>query len=256
MPTIIEMVNHTRLDCLLGRAAGMRRGLAEAVHHARHRSAFGKLLAEQPAMQNVLADLAIESEAATVAAMRVARAYDEEDPPSGASPPRSLKYWVCKRGAAARGRGARVPGRQRLRRGVGHAAAATATRRSTRSGRARATWRRWTCCARWRGARGRCRRSSPSASWPRARDARLDAHLDRAAGRPRGRSTPRTPSVRRAGSWRTWRSRSRPACWCATPRPRWPTPSAPAGSASGGRAYGTLPKGVDAPAIVERALAA
>ena len=71
VPTIIEMVNHTRLDCLLGSATGMRRGFAEAAWHARHRSAFGKLLVDQPAMQNVLADLALEAEAATAAALRV-----------------------------------------------------------------------------------------------------------------------------------------------------------------------------------------
>jgi putative acyl-CoA dehydrogenase len=97
--TIIEMVNHTRLDCLIGSAAGMRRGLVEAVHHARHRSAFGKLLVEQPAMQNVLADLAIESEAATITAMRVARAYDERDTPFRRLATAVMKYWVCKRGA-------------------------------------------------------------------------------------------------------------------------------------------------------------
>src|SRR5438105_563472 len=78
VPAIIKMVNHTRLDCLLGGATGLRRGTLEAMHHTRHRSAFGKLLAEQPAMRNVLADLAVESEAATVSAMRVARSYDEQ----------------------------------------------------------------------------------------------------------------------------------------------------------------------------------
>jgi putative acyl-CoA dehydrogenase len=97
--TIIRMVNHTRLDCLIGSAAAMRSGTAQAVHHARHRSAFGRVLAEQPAMQNVLADLAIESEAATAAAMRIARAYD--DAPAGAPFRRFatavMKYWVCKR---------------------------------------------------------------------------------------------------------------------------------------------------------------
>ena len=99
VPTIIEMVNHTRLDCLLGSATGMRRAVAEAVHHARHRSAFGKLLAEQPAMQNVLADLAIEAEAATVAAFRVARAYDEQDTAFRRLATAVMKYWVCKRAA-------------------------------------------------------------------------------------------------------------------------------------------------------------
>src|SRR5919197_5080667 len=77
----------------------MRWGLVQAVHHARHRSAFGKLLAEQPAMQNVLADLALESEAATASALRIARAYDEEDTPFRRFGTAVMKYWVCKRGA-------------------------------------------------------------------------------------------------------------------------------------------------------------
>ena len=71
------MVNHTRLDCVIGSAAGMRAGVAQATHHAAHRAAFGRRLVEQPLMQNVLADLCVESEAATVTAMRLARAYDE-----------------------------------------------------------------------------------------------------------------------------------------------------------------------------------
>jgi putative acyl-CoA dehydrogenase len=102
--TIIEMVNHTRLDCSLGSAAGMRAGVAQASWHAAHRSAFGKLLAEQPLMQNVLADLAIEAEAATVAAMRLARAYDESASGDAAAnlfkrvATPVLKYWICKRG--------------------------------------------------------------------------------------------------------------------------------------------------------------
>ncbi len=87
MPAIIKMVNHTRLDCLLGASAGMRRGTLEAIHHARHRRAFGGLLADQPAMRNVLADLAIESEAATVAALRWREAMTTPPRPrSGALP--------------------------------------------------------------------------------------------------------------------------------------------------------------------------
>src|SRR3954453_3851528 len=100
VPTIIEMVNHTRLDCLLGSATGMRRGVTEAIWHAKHRSAFGNLLAEQPAMQNVLADLAIEAEAAGVAALRAARAYDENDQAFKRIATAVLKYWVCKRAPA------------------------------------------------------------------------------------------------------------------------------------------------------------
>jgi putative acyl-CoA dehydrogenase len=95
--TIIEMVTHTRLDCIVGSATAMRRGVAEAVHHARHRSAFGALLADQPLMRNVLADLAIESEAATASALRLARAYDEDDRPLRRFGTAVMKYWVCKR---------------------------------------------------------------------------------------------------------------------------------------------------------------
>ncbi|MEX2025253.1 MAG: acyl-CoA dehydrogenase family protein, partial [Thermoleophilaceae bacterium] len=95
--TIIRMVNHTRLDCLLGSAASIRWGTAQAVHHARHRSAFGRLLAEQPAMRNVLADLQLESEAATAAALRIARAYDDADAPFRRFATAVMKYWVCKR---------------------------------------------------------------------------------------------------------------------------------------------------------------
>jgi putative acyl-CoA dehydrogenase len=105
VPTIIEMVGHTRLDCVIGTAAGMRWGVANATWHAAHRAAFGRRLADQPLMRNVLADLCVESEAATALALRLARAYDEAA--SGASDhARHLKrlatavgkYWVCKRG--------------------------------------------------------------------------------------------------------------------------------------------------------------
>ncbi len=98
VPAIIKMVNHTRLDCLLGSTTGLRRGTLEAIHHARHRSAFGSPLVDQPAMRNVLADLAIESEAATAAAMRVARSYDEpQEAPFRRFATAVMKYWVSKR---------------------------------------------------------------------------------------------------------------------------------------------------------------
>jgi putative acyl-CoA dehydrogenase len=76
LAAILEMVNHTRLDCVVGSAALMRQAVAQAAHHAAHRSAFGRRLADQPLMENVLADLAVESEAATCLAMRVAGAFD------------------------------------------------------------------------------------------------------------------------------------------------------------------------------------
>ncbi|MEE3852957.1 acyl-CoA dehydrogenase family protein [Gordonia sp. LSe1-13] len=100
--TIIEMVAQTRLDCVLGSAAGMRQSVAEAVWHARHRAAFGATLADQPAMTAVLADLALESEAATVTAMRLARAHDEDATDQEKAFRRLAtavaKYWICKRG--------------------------------------------------------------------------------------------------------------------------------------------------------------
>ncbi|MEZ0072625.1 isovaleryl-CoA dehydrogenase [Planotetraspora sp. GP83] len=101
--TIIEMVNMTRLDCVIGSAAGMRHGLVQALHHARHRKAFGKKLIEQPLMRNVLADLALESEAATTLMLRLAGATDRAvrgDAAEGLFRRTALaasKYWVCKR---------------------------------------------------------------------------------------------------------------------------------------------------------------
>ena len=99
--TIIEMVNHTRLDCILGSAGLMRRAAAEATHHAAHRTAFGRLLVDQPLMKNVLADLCVESEAATVTAMRLARSFDEGARDEQARLLKRMatavsKYWICK----------------------------------------------------------------------------------------------------------------------------------------------------------------
>ena len=103
--TIIQMVNMTRLDCVIAGAAGMRAGLVQAVHHATHRQAFGSYLVDTPLMRNVLADLTIESEAATTLAMRLAGATDRAvtgDEQASAFRRLGLavsKYWVCKRAA-------------------------------------------------------------------------------------------------------------------------------------------------------------
>ena len=99
---ILEMVMLTRLDCALGSAGLMRMALAQAVHHCRHRRAFGKRLVDQPLMRNVLADLALESEAATAVAMRVAGAVGRapHDPREAALARIATaigKYWICKR---------------------------------------------------------------------------------------------------------------------------------------------------------------
>ena len=99
--SIIEMVNHTRLDSVIGSASLMRQAVAQATHHAAHRSAFGKLLSEQPLMVSVLADLAVESEATTILMMRLAGAFDRADQPGEAHFKRIgvaiAKFWTCKR---------------------------------------------------------------------------------------------------------------------------------------------------------------
>ena len=103
--TIIEMVSHTRLDCTIGSSSLMRGALVQAAHHVAHRAAFGKLLKDQPLMRNVIADLAVESEAATTLLLRMGRAYDEAaaDPSQRAFVRITTaigKYWICKRGPA------------------------------------------------------------------------------------------------------------------------------------------------------------
>jgi putative acyl-CoA dehydrogenase len=97
VPAIIEMVNTTRLDCVLGSAATVRAALTQAIHHARHRRAFGALLVDQPLMQNVLADLAVESEAATALAIRLAAALDAGESAFLRLAGAAAKFWVCKR---------------------------------------------------------------------------------------------------------------------------------------------------------------
>ena len=97
--TIMEMVHHTRLDCVIGSAALMRRAVMEAVHHARYRHAFGRALIRQPLMRNVLADLVLESDASTMLAMRLARAFDEGDRAFARLAVAVSKFWVSKRTA-------------------------------------------------------------------------------------------------------------------------------------------------------------
>jgi putative acyl-CoA dehydrogenase len=103
--TIMEMVRHTRLDCTFGSAASMRKAVAEATHHAAHRSAFGRPLIDQPLMRNVLADLCLESEAATTLAIRLARAFDRAgenvfEQKFARIATAIAKYWITKRAPA------------------------------------------------------------------------------------------------------------------------------------------------------------
>ena len=103
IPTILDMVSHTRLDCVSGSAGMMRQAVSQALHHTSHRQAFGKRLREQPLMVSVLTDLALENEAATVLLLRLAHAYDSDAPEEQAFrriATAIAKYWVCKRGIA------------------------------------------------------------------------------------------------------------------------------------------------------------
>jgi len=256
--TIIRMVNHTRLDCLIGSAASMRTGTVQAVHHARHRSAFGKLLVDQPLMQNVLADLALDSEAATVTAMRVARSYDEGKPASAFRRFATAveKYWVCKRAPqhaiealeCLGGNGyveeSRMPRLYRdsplnsIWEGSGNVAALDVLRAMVKEPDGLPAFLEE--CEQARGA-----------------NAHLDAHLDSVKAEIAGlvdagdtqtqaRRVVERLALTLQGSLLV---RNAPAAvsdaFCAARL-----------GGEGGRAYGTLPPGVDAPAIVERALAA
>ncbi len=104
IPTILEMGTYTRLDCVVGSAGMMREAVVQAIHHARHRRVFGAALVDQPLMTAVLADLALESEAATALALRLARAFDADEDEAETLFRRVMttasKYWVCKRGPA------------------------------------------------------------------------------------------------------------------------------------------------------------
>ena len=104
IPILIEMATYTRLDCALGSAGMMRQAVVQAIHHARHRAAFGKNLVEQPAMTLLLADLAVEAEAAMQLAMRLAAAFDRTDDAAANAFRRLMtpaaKFFVCKRGIA------------------------------------------------------------------------------------------------------------------------------------------------------------
>ena len=250
VPTIIEMVNHTRLDCVVGSAAGMRWAVSLATHHAAYRSAFGKLLIEQPLMTNVLADLCVESEAATLSAMRLARAYDEQDHAFKRIATAVLKYWVCKRTAAARRRGAGGARRQRLRRGVRHAAALPRGAAELRLGglRQRHVPRRPARAAEGarggagavRGAGGVGRRGS--AAGRARREAARGARRLRADIEARARRVVEAMALALQGSLVVrYSPRDVAEAFCA---------SRLAGDA--GHAFGTLPSGIDFGAIVER----
>ncbi len=234
VPTIIEMVGHTRLDCILGTAAGMRRGVAEATWHAAHRSAFGKTLIDQPLMQNVLADLALEAEATTALAMRMARAYDgAQDDPAEAHLKRLGtavgKYYVCKRAPQHAFESLECFGGTGYVEEIGHAA--PVPRGAARVdlgglGQRHGARRAARALAHAGGASGVLRRGRPGGG--RRRAPRHARRLAAAAVRRHGAPSSTAPG----GSSRTWRWRCRARCSSATPRPRSPTRSARRASAA------------------------
>jgi putative acyl-CoA dehydrogenase len=257
VPAIIKMVNHTRLDCLLGATTSLRRGTVEAIHHARHRSAFGAPLVEQPAMRNVLADLALESEAATAAAMRVARGYDSDSEVAFRRIATAvMKYWVAKRAAghAAEaleclgGNGfvedSGMPLRYRdaplnsIWEGSGNVAALDVLRAIAREPDGLPAFMR------------ECELAAGG-------DPRLDAHLGRvpghvcaafAGGQPEFHARRLVEELALALQGSLLVRHAPPAvadAFCAGRL-----------AGAGGRAYGTLPAGVDARAIIDRALPA
>jgi putative acyl-CoA dehydrogenase len=246
--TIIRMVNHTRLDCLLGSTASMRWGLAQAVHHARHRSAFGKLLAEQPAMQNVLADLAVESEAATATAMRIARSYDEDDAPFRRFATAVAKYWVCKRATPHAGEALECLG------GNGYVEE-SGMPRLLRDAPLNSIWEGSGNVAALDVLRAMLKEPEGLPAFMaecelgRGGNALLDAHLDKlaAAGPPSEGEARRVVEDLAVALQASLLVRNAPPevadAFCA------------GRLGEGGRAFGTLPPSVNAPAIVDRALA-
>jgi putative acyl-CoA dehydrogenase len=249
VPTIVRMVNQTRLDCLIGSAASMRFGTAQAVHHARHRSAFGRLLAEQSLMRNVLAELQVESEAATAAALRIARAYDEDDGAFRRLATAVMKYWVCKRAPQHAAEALECLG------GNGYVEE-SGMPRLYRDAPLNSIWEGSGNVASLDVLRAMVKEPEGLPAFvaecddARGADRRLDAHLDRvsaplaAGGEWDARRTVEGLATALQGSLLVRHAPPAVAdAFCARLE-------------DGGRAFGTLPAGVDAGPIVERALSA
>jgi putative acyl-CoA dehydrogenase len=248
-------INYTRLDTMIGVSGMLRRMVAEAVHHARHRSAFGALLADQPLMQGVLADIAIESEAMTASCLRIARSYDSEDEPAfrrfGTA---VMKYWIAKRGPIAAAEALECLGGNgfveesimpqffrdieigTVWEGSGNVAALDVLRAIRREPEGLPAF--LAECERARGA-----------------DTRLDAHLDGLRERLGSLD----------GETLEWQARrlvedlavALQASLLVRHAPAFVADAFCAGRlGDGGRAFGTLPSGLDCQAIAERALAA
>jgi putative acyl-CoA dehydrogenase len=229
--TIVEMATYTRLDCALGSTAMMRQALAQAMHHAHHRVAFGKRLIDQPLMKNVLADLAIESEAATALVMRLARAFDAQTDEAETELRRlmtpAVKYWLCKRGPPLAAEAMEVLG------GNGYVEESVMPR----------LYREMPLNSIWEGSGNvmcldvlrAISNSSPATSPRQSRTLEIyfaevekakggDARLDAFIHKLKQQQKTKNPSL--AASPRPSRSPCKARYWCNTPPPPLPTPSA------------------------------
>ena len=231
MRTIIKMVHYTRLDAAISSAALMRQALAQALHHAAHRTAFGRRLIDQPLMRNVLADLALEVESASALVMRLARAFDRSAQDRAEHDFARLataiaKYWVCKRAPGAIAEALECLG------GNGYVEESILPR----------LYREAPVNSIWEGAGNvvcldvlRALAREPDSLEARARGAAERPRRRPAARRPAGppeqcARRPEQPRAPGAAAGRAAGARScRPRSWSGTRRPRSPTRSAPRG---------------------------
>jgi len=250
---IIEMVQHTRLDCAIGSAGLIRGAVAQALHHAAHRQAFGRRLCEQPLMQNVLADLVLEAEAAIALALRLARTFEADAGPEDRALSRvatpALKYWICKRAPATLAEAAEVLG------GNGYVEECPLPR----------MYREAPLNSIWEGSGNvisldvlRAMQREPAAmdalcaelAFSRGADSRLDRGVEALVASMRGARLSESDARRVAGGIATALAasllvRSAPApivdAYCASRL------------AEGGGAFGTLPPGIDCAAVLAAA---
>lgn len=224
VPTIIEMVAMTRFDCMIGSSALMRQALTQAAHHCAYRKVGGRVLAEQPLMQNVLADLALESEAALALTLRMGhaldRAHDEQEEKFARLVTAVGKYWICKRAPAMINEASECMG------GAGYVEE-TILPRLYREAPVNSIWEGsgnvqcldvLRALSKEPGCSTRC-----SPNWATAMATPVSPRTSATSRRPS--PTPPTSSTAPASSPRTWRSPCRPSCCWKPATPRCPTPS-------------------------------
>lgn len=224
VPTIIEMVAMTRFDCMIGSSALMRQALTQAAHHCAYRKVGGRVLAEQPLMQNVLADLALESEAALALTLRMGhaldRAHDEQEEKFARLVTAVGKYWICKRAPAMINEASECMG------GAGYVEE-TILPRLYREAPVNSIWEGsgnvqcldvLRALSKEPGGSTRC-----SPNWATAMATPVSPRTSATSRRPSPR--PPTSSTAPASSPRTWRSPCRPSCCWKPATPRCPTPS-------------------------------